>query len=117
MEVVDWSKATPNQLLLAAYPGLGATKHVGSDSYGYYVCAVDPEKKMIGLYAPDSHFEHDWTDGHEVTDPFEPGHEPELVIQLFRGKWYEWDKGTLKRTNRKVYLCWGYCSNYRDPSF
>ena len=114
---MDWNEMTCAQLLCAAYPGLGATKRVGSDSYGYYICSIIPEKKLIGLYSPDSHFKVSWEEGVMVTDPYEPGHEPDFWIQHFRGKWWEWDKRSQKRLKWKANIQFGYCYSYQCPSF
>ena len=114
---MDWNKMTCAQLLCAAYPGLGATKRVESDTYGYYVCTIIPEKKLIGLYSPDSHFKVSWEEGIMVTDPYEPGHEPDFWIQYFKGNWWEWDERSQKRLKWKANIQFGYCYSYQCPSF
>ena len=104
---------------LKIVPGVGATETVGSDSYPYYVSEVLP-KGIIGMYAPNSHFEKSWADGDMVVDPFDEKRPTEFYIKRRYGKWW-----TVKRdgtpvgrfTGRYVRLSFGHACSYRDPSF
>ena len=101
--------------------GVGATKHVGSDSYPYYVAYAQLSKKgkpVVGMYQPGSHFERDWTDGYEVVDPFDPKAKPEFYITLFRNRWWACDKdGVRAKPHRIDEYSFGMAISYRDPSF
>ena len=64
----DIKKIIEEDLLIEV--GLGATYHIGSDSYPYYVSEV-LSNGIIGMYQPDSHFLKDWTDGFLLVDKFD----------------------------------------------
>lgn len=109
------TKKTTAELFAEAKVGLGATHHCGSDSYGFYICYVDPKTKTIGVYEPEHWFKRDWTDGSMEHEPFDPNHQPTDYLQAFRGHWYELDRVTGTRRGRYS-LAIGYCSFYQDPS-
>lgn len=100
---------------LKIYVGLGATYHIGSDSYPYYVSEVLPNG-VIGLYSPDSHFEKSWTDGSRIVDKFDPEQPTKIYIKRSYGHWWECTKDG-KRIRRWHSICFGYASAYQDPSF
>ena len=101
--------------------GVGATKHVGSDSYAFYISEsfhLKNGRQVLGMYEPDTHFEHDWTDGHEVVDKFDPTAKSEFYITFWRGNWYRCTStGELTKPHRKDSYAFGYACSYRDPSF
>lgn len=108
------SKISTDELFAKAKVGVGATKHVGSDAYPYYVAFVDPSRKVIGLYQPKTWFKHDWTDGHMEVEEFKDGTAPGLFLQAFRGSWHVLD--TAGRRCGKFDIVLGYASSYQDPS-
>ncbi len=102
-------------------PGIGATKHVGSDAYPYYVSEVLPNG-VIGLYEPHAQFDdaHPWEGGTQVVDPFDPNHESTTYIKRRYGNWWSCDKNgkhTSKFTCKWVKLLFGQALAYQDPSF
>ena len=109
----NYVKAINEDLIIEV--GLGATYSVGSDSYPYYVSEVLPNG-VIGLYQPNSHFEHDWTEGSMVADKFDLSHETEVYIRKSYGHWWECDKDG-KRIHRWHSIHFGHACSYRDPSF
>lgn len=110
------SKISTQDLFNKAQVGLGATHHCGSDSYGCYICYVDPKTKTIGTYTPKHWFEKSWTDGSMKHEPFDPAKQPTDFYQAFRGHWYVLDRVTGTRRGRYS-LTIGYCSFYQDPAF
>lgn len=104
--------------------GLGATKHVGSDAYPYYISEILP-KGVIGLYSPGSHFDkdHPWEGGSMVVDKFDPQHKSEFYIRRRYGKWWKCDATgkTYKKTDYQnygtIHLRFGHACSYQDPSF
>lgn len=109
------SKIPTNELFAKAELGMGATKHVGSDSYGYYISYIDPVNKVIGLYEPRSWFEKSWTEGSMKHEPYVPDTPPTVYLQAWRGSWYLLDNATGARRGRYP-ICIGHCSFYQDPS-
>ena len=109
------SKISTNDLFAKAELGIGATKHVGSDSYGYYVSFIDKDRKVIGLYTPKHWFKNDWTDGSMEHEPYKEGTPPEVFLQAWRGKWYVLDH--LGKRAGKSGIRLGGCCFYQDPSF
>ncbi len=101
--------------------GLGATKHVGSDSYPYYVSSVkllNNGKFVIGMYEADSHFEKSWTEGSLVVDKFDPAKHAELWLTTWRNAWYQCDpNGYLLVPHRQDWYSFGAAVSYQDPSF
>jgi len=101
--------------------GLGATKHVGSDSYPFYVASMiltTKNKYVIGLYEADSHFERSWTEGSMTVDKFDKDKKPEFWLTAWRNAWYRCDQnGKLLVPHRKDLYAFGYASSYQDPSF
>ena len=108
------SKISTDELFAQAQLGMGATKHVGSDSYGYYISFIDPEHKTIGLYEPDHWFEHSWTDGSMKHAAYVPDTPPTLYLQAWRGKWYVLDSLGNRTGSMSIHL--GACCFYQDPS-
>jgi len=101
--------------------GVGATEHVGSDSYPFYVASaqLSPKgKHIVGMYRAGSHFEHDWTEGTMTVDKFDPSRAPDFYITLFRNRWWDCDKdGVRCKPYRQASYCFGSAVSYRDPSF
>lgn len=114
----DPEKQIMEDLILA--PGLGATMSVGSDCYPYYISEVLPNR-VIGLYTPGSHFEKDWTDGHEVVDKYDPARPSEMFIKRAYGHWWKVSRDGKTRigrfTGRHSRFSIGHACSYRDPSF
>lgn len=111
------SRISTADLFAKAKVGLGASKQVGSDCYGYYISFVDPKTKTIGLYTPKHWFKRDWTEGHMEHDPFDPKAKPEFWLQAYRGKWYYYDMKTKTRLHTQHPICIGHCSFYQNPSY
>lgn len=109
------SKMSSADLFAQAKLGIGATKCVGSDCYGYYVSFIDPTRKVIGLYEPRHWFKHDWTEGRMEHEPYKDGTAPEFYLQAFRGKWHWLDNLGKRGGVSRIHL--GACSFYEDPSF
>jgi hypothetical protein len=98
-------------------PGAGATLHVGSDSYPYYVSEVLPNG-VIGMYSPSWKFKTSWTDGSGEVDPFDSTHKTELFIKRRYKKWWKVEKDG-KPVDRFAgsNLSFGHAHLYQDPSF
>ena len=110
------SRISTADLFAKAQVGLGATYHCGSDSYGYFICYVDPKTKTIGVYIPKHWFKNDWTDGSMEHEPFDSAHQPTEYFQAFRGHWYKLDgQSGLRICRHDLYI--GGCYFYQDPSF
>lgn len=109
------SRISTATLFAKAKVGLGASKQVGSDCYGYYISFVDPKTKTIGLYTPKHWFKNDWTDGSMEVEPYRENTPPTLFLQAFRGRWYKLDR--LGNRECKYSVCIGHCAFYMDPSF
>ena len=109
------SRISTADLFAKAKVGLGASHQCGSDSYGYFICYLDPKTKTIGVYTPKQWFKNDWTDGSMEHEPFDSTRQPEQYFQAFRGKWYKLDKITGLRI-RQYQLFIGQCICYQDPS-
>lgn len=95
--------------------GVGATRHIGSDAYPYYVSEVLPNG-IIGMYRPDSHFERDWTDGNKTVDAFDSSHKSDFYVRRSYGSWWKCTtdgKRLVKWSNVKF----GSAYSYLDPSF
>lgn len=101
--------------------GLGATKHVGSDAYPFYVATVKMltnGRVVVGMYEADSHFEKSWTEGVMVTDKFDKNKLPEFWLTIWRNAWYKCDQnGILLVPHQQAWYTFGYASSYQDPSF
>jgi len=110
------SKISTDELFSKAAVGLGATKHCGSDSYGYYISFIDPARKTIGLYQPKHWFANSWTEGSMKHEDYKPDTPPTMYLQAWRGSWYLLDNATGARRDRYP-ICIGHCSFYQDPSF
>ena len=108
-------RISTEELFAKAAVGVGVTEHYGSDSYGRWICYVDPKTKTIGMYTPHSWFKNDWTDGSMEHDPFDPKHGAEAFYQAWRGHWYRLD--ALGRRTGRVSFSIGACSFYQNPSF
>jgi len=106
---------------LKIFPGMGATKSVGSDCYPFYVAELLPNH-VIGMYAPKSHFDkdHPWSAGTLVVDNYDPQHQSELYIKRRYGKWWvctKEGKPVARFTCKYVRLRFGNASSYQDPCF
>jgi hypothetical protein len=106
---------------LKIFPGAGATKSVGSDSYPYYVSEALPNG-VIGMYHPSAKFddEHPWHGGSQVVDAYDPKAPSDFYIKRRYGNWWEVERnGTpiRKFTGRYVRLHFNGAHSYRDPSF
>ena len=101
--------------------GLGATKNVGSDSYPFYVADKYVTKNgryVVGMYEADAHFEHDWTEGTQKVDAFDPRKRPEFYICTWRNCWWKSDmNGNLIEPHQKMHFSFGHACAYQDPSF
>ena len=109
----DCTSAIEEDLMMQV--GLGATYNCGSDAYPYYVSEVLPNG-VIGLYEPNSHFEKDWTDGHQVVDKFDPAKKSEFYIRRAYGHWWTCSKIGI-REKRWHDISFGHAYAYQDPSF
>lgn len=115
---------TPQEIIeedLKILPGTGATMHVGSDSYPWYVSEVLPNS-IIGMYAPKSWFDdkHPWESGMQVVAPFDAKHPSEIYIKRRYGKWWKVSsngKPISRFTSRYERLYFTGARSYRDPSF
>lgn len=100
--------------------GIGATMSVGSDSYPYYISEV-LSNGVIGLYQPNSHFEKDWTDGHEIVDAFDANHPSNFYIRRCYGNWWKTSRDGKTRFGRFaskwMRFSIGHAYAYSDPSF
>ena len=108
-------RISTEELFAKAAVGVGVTERYGSDSYGRWICYVDPKTKTIGLYSPKHWFKNDWTDGSMEHDPFDPKHGAEFFCQAWRGKWYKLD--ALGNRLGSMPISIGACCCYMDPSF
>ena len=100
---------------LMIVPGCGATYHVGSDAYPYYVSEVFPNG-VVGIYSPKSHFKSSWTEGSMVVDSYDASHPTDQYIRRSYGKWWKCDKNG-RRISKFGWLTFGYAVSYQDPSF
>ena len=107
---------TVDEMFEGVTVGTGASYHVGSDTYGYYVSEVDRDNATIGLYRPACRFTKCWEDGSMTADPFDPKHGTDVKYVAWRGRWWRLDESGI-RTRETQSWHFGSCCNYRDPSF
>ena len=96
--------------------GVGATYHVGSDCYPYYVASLN--NGIVGIYGPKI-LKYSMHDGICEIAPFDPSILPTSYRKIYRNGWYDCDKdGNLVVPHRKAFpLTYGSASYYLDPSF
>ena len=101
--------------------GVGATKHVGSDAYPFYISSVELQpngRLVVGMYEADSHFENSWTEGTMKVDKFDKDRKAEFWLTVWRNAWYRCDcKGKLLEPHKKDWYSFGSACSYQDPSF
>ena len=114
-------KVNENRLEGPEFIGQGCSYSPWTDTYGYYIVSISPDKKTVGLVHADSHFEKCWEDGNMVSEmPVNPAADEWAV--KYGKKWYrgQFDRATgiVKRMPGQHWnLRWNGCYNYRDPSF
>ena len=107
---------------LTICPGTGATKHVVSDCYPYWVTEVLPNR-VYGICHARSHFDenHPLEGGHEVIDKFDPAiDKTQFYLKRCYGHWWEVDRDGKKRLRRfdgrYVSFTIGHACSYQNPS-
>ena len=107
---------------LTICPGTGATKHVVSDCYPYWVTEVLPNH-VYGICHARSHFDedHPWEGGHEVIDKFDPAIDKmQFYLKRCYGHWWEVERDGKKRLRRfdgrYVSFTIGHACSYQNPS-
>lgn len=112
------TKPSRQEMIAAVQCGKAASYAVGSDTYGSWISEVHPDKFYFGTYRPNLVMEKDWTDGNMVADPFDSSKLADTFYIAYRGKWWEFDPHTGRRSQRSVRLFFDDTPhNYRDPSF
>ena len=101
--------------------GVGLTKSVGSDSYGYYVSEVLPNG-VYGIYSPKAQFtdKNPYYGGEMETDAFDPNHKSDFYIKRSYGHWWivhPNGKRISRLSGKYRGISFGRAHNYRDPSF
>lgn len=101
--------------------GVGATMHVGSDSYAYWITEVC-SNGVIGICSANSHFDdaHPWEGGTEFVEPFDADkNKTETYIKRCYGTWWTVNKDgkRLSRFSDKWrHFSIGHAIAYRNPS-
>ena len=107
---------------LTVCPGMGATKHVVSDAYPYWITEVLPNR-VFGVCHARSHFDkdHPWEGGHEVIYKYDPViDKTEFYLKRSYGHWWEVERDGKKRLRRfdgrYVSFSIGHAYSYQNPS-
>ena len=104
--------------------GTAATKHVGSDSYPYYISEVLPNG-VYGVYAADYTFDnaHPYYAGYAVIQPFDKTNaktKTDFYLKRCYGNWWKVDKNgsrISRFTDRYQHFSIGHAIAYLNPSF
>ena len=111
---MDYIKIINEDLSLEV--GLGATQAVGSDRYPFYIAELC-KNGAIGLYVPEAHFKHDWTEGSQEVAKFDPSKTATQFIRKSYGHWWECERNGKRIRRFNGYLKFGQACSYLDPEF
>lgn len=114
---ISFRKKSKHEMIDEVAVGNAMSYRSGSDAYGYWIAEVDRENCVIGVYAPEHKFIHDWTDGDMEAAGFDANRKADEYFIAFRGRWYRYDPITKKRFEPCLLFKSEYPIFYRDPSF